>query len=157
MKKIVRLKESELIQIIKRSINEQGFGGVQNILDPANVGLSLNVGGEEGNESDYQAVYRLFVECRKIPDNQLKLTDSRNIELFNNLYNQIQGLSSASNTVKVIQQIKSKNEFCAVDRLFSRQKKQDLYKELDNEVGLTWGDVLKGVSGFFKKRNPNQL
>ena len=63
----------------------------------------------------------------------------------------------SSNTIKALQTIKTKKEFCSVDRLFSRREKKDLYKELDDEWGLDWDDVLKGVGTFFQKYQANMM
>jgi hypothetical protein len=151
MKKII-ITESQLKKVIKSlTIKEQPVLGLADVLaDPSNTGLNVP-GSDDGTTGDIEYkkdVLNLFTECRRMGDNQLNLNNNRNIQLFNNLYNQIQGLSKPTNTVNVLKQIKNKNEFCAVDRLFSKQKKQDLFKELDSEWGLTWGNIVDGLKSF---------
>jgi hypothetical protein len=151
MGKVIRLTESELKNMIKKLVLEQSIIGA--LSDPSNSGLSLDTDAGGGKclekDADKRSVTELFTLCRK-----RRVVDTPSvIPLYTKLKNQISGLSSKSGTINVLNEVKTFNDFCVIDRLYSyggnlRSTKpvSDLWKDLNSEWSLNWNTIGNALS-----------
>ena len=172
MKKVVRLTESDLANLVKRILIEQSAGdtvstalsGINPVAGAAGRVIPILTNIINGGGAASQKVNQIFTACKgsKYPINQNtnKIADS--------IYNAVTGLGTNENMVyKALQSIRTADELCGVIKSYQSSYNQDLYAALDGDFDSEseWVQimrplrdvVLKSQQSMKQKQSPTPL
>lgn len=152
MVNIIRLTESELVELVKKVLEEQSVIGA--LSDPSNVGLNVSLGEEpyqmgksgackKDNPADNK-LRQLFTYCNKVsPDSNINKIKKWN----DRLYKSMKGLGTNKDFITVLDEIKTVNELSAVWKTF-KYDNENLWQWMSSEMKYTWDDVWNHLKKF---------
>ena len=127
MKKVVRLTESDLVRLIKKSIqNEQMLGAATRFnltkgtsKSPGRIPTESGETPDEDIECNRQNVKSIFVYCKKNKSNSEFKQDLESKKIAESLYKEMNGINIVSSGLyKTLESIKDYKQFCKVDNSF---------------------------------------
>ena len=151
MKKIIRLTESDLTRIIKRVIKEQSILSMPDLGNDA-VGLHKTGVGCMSYKEDNQIVFDIFMGSRK-STGQPSQNDQKIKNWVTRIGGSIAGTGISPDFTKVLSEIKTPQELCAVLIVYSTKYKRPLYDDLSGEYEISCKTIRTSLGKMEKVLN----
>ena len=156
MKKIIRLTESDLVLIVKRVMNEQGFfGGLEAMPELGQDVVGIHKSNYSTNYSDKCKTYKssselvldLFTKLRGV-SGQPSQSDKTIQSWIQRLHNSMSGLGATSDLTKVFNEIKTQQQMGSLLNAYNKKFGKALYQDLNVEHTITWDTIWNLVKKF---------
>ena len=152
MKRIIKLKESDLIRIVKKILNEQMpvMDMLSSIPETGQEVTGL-VGVQstpcEVNKTSSEMVLEIFKKSRGV-QGQPSQTDKTVQNWISRISKSMEGVGITSDFTKVLSEIKTPQQLGAVLNGYNTKFKRTLYQDLSGEYTISWDTISKSLKKF---------